>query len=79
MERAVSCEISKDVLDLMSRLQYILDYTNDGFVLHDGGAWLPLSDVLEDLFLSEKEIRDEESSSERRRETEEKEEGLSFP
>jgi len=31
----------------MLKLRMILDYTDDGFVLHEQGGWIPAGDVIE--------------------------------
>ena len=69
MKTNIRCTISENVLNLMYNLNYIVDYTDDGRVKNDGGGWLPLTDVLENLFLTEKEIRDGRSSLGQRRES----------
>ena len=40
-------QISETCLASMHRLGMILDYTDDGFVLHKQGGWVPASDVIE--------------------------------
>ena len=39
--------ISHTCLETMQRLGMIIDYTDDGFVLHKQGGWVPASDVIE--------------------------------
>lgn len=60
----INCNISQNVLDLLDELGYITDYTYDGWVYIEYIGWLPLSDIFENLFLSEKEIRVERTRQE---------------
>ncbi len=63
--KKIKCTLSPKVLELMHNLNYIVDYSDDGWVMHSEGGWVPLNDVLENLFLGEKEIRDEKRSGRR--------------
>ena len=40
-------EISNSCIETMRKLGMIQDYTDDGFVLHDQGGWVPAGDVIE--------------------------------
>ena len=40
-------EISNSCIETMLKLRMILDYTDDGFVLHEQGGWVPAGDVIE--------------------------------
>tara|TARA_Y100001938_G_C7913694_1_gene340882 strand:- start:38 stop:259 length:222 start_codon:yes stop_codon:yes gene_type:complete len=40
-------EISDSCIDTMLKCGIIHDYTDDGFVLHGQGGWLPAGDVIE--------------------------------
>ena len=62
MTEEIKCDLSKEVLDSMVQLRYITDYTDDGWVERNHEGWVPLSDILENLFESEKEIRSERGS-----------------
>jgi len=39
--------ISNTCLETMQRLGMIIDYTDDGFVLHEQAGWQPAGDVIE--------------------------------
>ena len=39
--------ISHTCLETMQRLGMIIDYTDDGFVLHEQAGWQPAGDVIE--------------------------------
>tara|TARA_R100000152_G_C6704669_1_gene133468 strand:+ start:423 stop:641 length:219 start_codon:yes stop_codon:yes gene_type:complete len=40
-------EISDSCIETMLRCGIIHDYTDDGYVLHGNGGWLPAGDVIE--------------------------------
>ena len=40
-------ELTQSCLETMHRLGMIIDYTDDGFVLHRDAGWQPASDVIE--------------------------------
>ena len=40
-------EISNSCIETMLRCGIIHDYTDDGYVLHGQGGWLPAGDVIE--------------------------------
>ena len=40
-------EISNSCIETMRKLGMIQDYTDDGFVLHEQGGWVPAGDVIE--------------------------------
>ena len=40
-------EISNSCIETMLRCGMIHDYTDDGYVLHGHGGWLPAGDVIE--------------------------------
>tara|TARA_R100000700_G_C3089781_1_gene91669 strand:+ start:295 stop:513 length:219 start_codon:yes stop_codon:yes gene_type:complete len=40
-------EISNSCIETMLRCGIIHDYTDDGYVLHGNGGWLPAGDVIE--------------------------------
>ena len=40
-------EISNSCIETMLRCGMIHDYTDDGYVLHGNGGWLPAGDVIE--------------------------------
>ncbi len=39
--------ISNTCLETMQKLGMIIDYTDDGFVLHEQAGWQPAGDVIE--------------------------------
>ena len=43
----MNIHISHTCLETMQKLGMINDYTDDGFVLHDQGGWVPAGDVIE--------------------------------
>jgi len=51
--------ISSTLLDSLLKNKYILDYTDDGFVLHDNAGWIPVGDVLEYILLTEEDNSEE--------------------
>jgi len=53
-------EISETCLDTMLKCGIIHDYTDDGFVLHGHGGWLPAGDVIE-FYLGMEEFELEEA------------------
>ena len=40
-------EISNSCIETMRKLGMIIDYTDDGFVLHKDAGWQPAGDVIE--------------------------------
>ena len=40
-------EISHSCIETMRKIGMIQDYTDDGFVLHEQGGWVPAGDVIE--------------------------------
>ena len=40
-------EISDSCIETMRKLGMIIDYTDDGFVLHEQAGWQPAGDVIE--------------------------------
>lgn len=40
-------EISNSCIETMRKLGMIHDYTDDGYVLHGQGGWVPAGDVIE--------------------------------
>jgi hypothetical protein len=40
-------EISKRCIETMHKIGMIIDYTDDGFVLHKDAGWQPAGDVIE--------------------------------
>ena len=71
-------EISDSCIESMRKLGMIIDYTDDGFVLHEDAGWQPAGDVIE-YFIGMEEFEFEKAketylrSVERRAGTEEKE------
>ena len=53
-------EISNSCIDTMLKCGMIHDYTDDGFVLHGQGGWLPAGDVIE-FYLGMEEFELEEA------------------
>ena len=53
-------EISNSCIDTMLKCGMIHDYTNDGFVLHGQGGWVPAGDVIE-FYLGMEEFELEEA------------------
>lgn len=43
----MNISISHTCLETMQRLGMIIDYTDDGFVLHKDAGWQPAGDVIE--------------------------------
>jgi len=43
----MNIELSETCLDMMLKCGMIHDYTDDGFVLHGQGGWVPAGDVIE--------------------------------
>ena len=69
--------ISHTCLETMQRLGMILDFTDDGFVLHEQAGWQPAGDVIEyfigmEDYELEKAKETVRASIERRAEAEEK-------
>jgi hypothetical protein len=62
-------EISNSCIETMLKLKMILDYTDDGFVLHEQGGWVPAGDVIEfylgmeefELEKAKEKVRDSEA------------------
>ena len=68
--------ISHTCLETMQKLGMISDYTDDGFVLHGQGGWVPAGDVIEyyigmEEYELEKAQETVRTSVERRAETKE--------
>ena len=53
-------EISNSCIDTMLKCGMIHDYTDDGFVLHGQGGWVPAGDVIE-FYLGMEEFELEEA------------------
>lgn len=53
-------EISNSCIDTMLKCGMIHDYTDDGYVLHGQGGWVPAGDVIE-FYLGMEEFELEEA------------------
>tara|TARA_Y100000593_G_scaffold82389_1_gene154743 strand:+ start:331 stop:540 length:210 start_codon:yes stop_codon:yes gene_type:complete len=53
-------ELSETCLDTMLKCGIIHDYTDDGYVLHGQGGWVPAGDVIE-FYLGMEEFELEEA------------------
>ena len=56
--KQVDCTLRGDLLEIMMKLGYFHDYSDDGWVEHEVAGWVPLNDIFENIFHSEVEHRD---------------------